>query len=161
MIRKNYLLFNCTKLRFDVEVAVSKMEDTTLTRELTLSGANGSFFPNSYRNYCANKIEIDYLYEMPVDTSRLGWIGINAYESVIKHFGLEDIYRIPLKTEKPVETKLEEPEKPAPSITSEEIHELNNSIITLTKAIMVLADKMPAVVNTLVRPKAYLNKEEK
>ena len=158
MIRKNYLLFNCTKLRFDAEIAVSKMEGTNLTRELTLSGANGSFFPNSYRNYCANKIEIDYLYEIPEDTPRLGWISTNAYESVIKCFGLEDIYRIPLKNEKPVETKSEEP---TPSITSEEIHELNNSIITLTKAIMVLADKMPAVVNTLVKPKAYLNKEGK
>lgn len=158
MIRKNYLLFNCAKLRYDVELAVFKKEDTTLTRELTLSGANGSFFPNSYRNYCANKIEIDYLYEIPTDAPRLGWIGTNAYERVIKRFGLEDIYRIPLKGEKPVETK---PEEPAPSITSEEIHELNNSIITLTKAIMVLADKMPAVVNTFVKPKAYLNKEEK
>ena len=156
MIRNNYLLFNNTQMREDAMTAVKNMLDTSLSRELNLCGCNDSLFSNAYRNYLNNKRDLDSVYDIPSDIPRLGYIEVVAYEKVVKHLGLKDKYRIPKKSE---EVVLPTNEQTPTNVTQEDIKALNNNIIMLTKAIMVLADKMPVTVSTIVKPKAYLNKE--
>lgn len=157
MVRNNYLLFNNTKMREDAMLAVKDWKETSLSRELNICGCNDSIFSNAYRNYISNKNDLDIVYAIPSDVPRMGYIEIKAYEKMIKHFGLKDKYRIPKRAEE-VKPPVNEPTVPT-NITQEDIKALNNNIIMLTKAIMVLADKMPVTVSTIVKPKAYLNKE--
>lgn len=160
-MRANYLLFNNTQMRYDVGEKALNMKGTSLSRELNLCGCNDSMFPNAYRNYLNNKDAIAKEYDIPTDVPRLGWIHVDAYETVIKHFGLKDKYRIPKRIALNLEKESPEIiEVVKPSVSPDDLKALNNNIIMLTKAIMVLADRMPATINTLVRPKAYLNKEK-
>ena len=155
-MNNTYLVFNNTLMNEDAKAEV-KRRKSSLAMELAINGMCDSVFSNAFRNYLRNKSEIDMKYAIPTDVPRIGFIEVAVYEKMLKCFDLKDKYRIPMKGLETVKV-----EEPTSAISSEELKTLNNNIIMLTKAIMVLADKMPATINTLVRPKAYLpNKEDK
>lgn len=158
-LKESYIVFDVTKLRKDVDRERAK-KGLNLGNTLANAGVNRTFFYNSHRNYVANEEVINKRYAVVPDNT--GFASMLMYDKVIEIFGLDDVYKYPNKVDITQDTA------PTPAtvegqISSDELRELNTTLIMLTKAVMRLTEAMPTVVNTVVKPKiapAPYNRQE-
>jgi len=164
-LKKGYIPVDIGRLQMDckAQMASHKID----TDEISVSGlleANGisdSTFNNAYHNYIRparngnirNKDIVDKLY-FTDDIARPGTILQVCYQAILRIFNLDDIYRLPLRSEVKKEIKPTDNQVQI-TITKDDISELRTDMRMLTKSIMLLAETIQQN-NVRQKPKAIL-----
>lgn len=168
-LRKGYIVINASELLFDIKKAYANHDCehsdlTSVSAIIENEGISNSVLSNSMHSYertdrkaagLSNKEVIDKLYpteEYP--NSRIGYMQNIYYNTLLRLFHLEDIYRIPSRKDfKKADTVTSE----GTAITKQDINELRVDLRMLTKSIMLLSETLS--VNIKQKPTATIIKD--
>lgn len=169
-LRKGYIVINASELLFDIKKAYANHDCehsdlTSVSAIIENEGISNSVLSNSMHSYertdrkaagLSNKEVIDKLYpteEYP--NSRIGYMQNIYYNTLLRLFHLEDIYRIPSRKDfKKSDTMALED---TTNITKQDINELRVDLRMLTKSIMLLSETLS--VNIKQKPTATIIKD--
>lgn len=175
-LRKGYIVIDSSALLNDVKKAYKQHncehpELTSFSAIIENEGISNSVISNSMHAYERTERRLSGLsnYEIvnklyPTENyqnSRIGIMQNIYYNTLLRLFHLDDIYRIPtreeLKKNKSCEVSTEE-ETPNVVITKQDIDELRTDLRMLTKSIVLLSETLSA--NLKQKPSAVLPKKE-
>ena len=144
MLAKNYLVIDNEKMRSDARMHYAKMgAELSFSKFLESNGLCESTFNNATNNYARrerkdcktyNKAEIDAIYETdnPLIVG-VGYMRRDTYFFLLRIFNLEDIYKIPKRTEVQNEEEITKD-----TVKTDELAEVKNQLIELNQTVAQL-----------------------
>lgn len=156
MIRKNYVVLNATNFKAD---AFKQCETKKISfgKTMVLNDVNDSIMSNMYRNYLTNQVHIDAVFNTD-GIPRVGYIEGRVYDKVVEVLGLEDKYKLPMRSEDKVDEKKSNVSKDTDiKADLDELNKMMKELLITVRQIgnlnMQILEKMPSKKPLALLPK--------